>query len=214
MLAPGAKLCESQCTASSSKVTYSMLHVISASAVVRLKQPHAGFVALWQLSFMLFAWHAENCDMMLPKSTLIKRLTCVSRFSSSSTYSKWAIANALILSYQQNQSKCIQECVEGMQGLVRNGVLRLSQRDRGLNLISIGCGSTKAYNRDADMVHPEFGMEYRLGLWSLMKVYHRVSKGQKKPVKPTLLSLHQTLLLPQHLECCVKSVTPQYKEAS
>lgn len=49
-----------------------------------------------------------------------------------------------------------------MQGLVRNE--ELIQRDCGLNLISVGCGSTKASNRDADMVQPESGMEYRLGL--------------------------------------------------
>lgn len=47
-----------------------------------------------------------------------------------------------------------------MQGLVKNEVL--IQQDCGLNLISIGCGSTKAYNWDADMVYPESGMEYRL----------------------------------------------------
>lgn len=65
-----------------------------------------------------------------------------------------------------------------MQGLVRNEVS--IQRDCGLNLISIGCGSTVAYNRDADMVYPESGTEYRLELWSLMKIYHKVNSQKDR----------------------------------
>lgn len=54
-----------------------------------------------------------------------------------------------------------------MQGLVKNEVL--IQPDYGLNLISFGCGSTKADNLDADVVYPQSGGEYRLRPWSLAK---------------------------------------------